>query len=184
MSIRHSFIIDEFENIYETNFDDLYRYFAKRAGEQFSEDLTEEVFTIAVKLHASFRPEKGSPRVWLFGIAHNVLRRHWRLQKYRRQYKARAAQATEAMHEPFEEGVVARVDASRLGQNLAKALTSLPRGQRDVLLLRAWFEFSDAEIATILGIQGGTVRSRLSRARSSLREQLGDSRQVDSELDG
>jgi len=47
------------------------------------------------------------------------------------------------------------------------------RDQREVLLLHAWAELSHEEIAAVLEIAPGTVRSRLSRARAALREHLG-----------
>jgi RNA polymerase sigma-70 factor (ECF subfamily) len=57
---------------------------------------------------------------------------------------------------------------------MAGALALLPSEQREVLLLHAWAELTNEEIASTLGIAGGTVRSRLSRARSTLRSALVD----------
>src|SRR5439155_4307155 len=75
------------------------------------------------------------------------------------------------------EGVTARVDAERLGGRLLEAVATLAPGDRDVLLLIAWTDLSYVEIAEALHVPVGTVRSRLNRARSLLRERLGRSGQ-------
>jgi RNA polymerase sigma factor (sigma-70 family) len=56
---------------------------------------------------------------------------------------------------------------------LADALASLRPGEREILLLHAWAELTDSEIAGALCLPLGTVKSRLSRARERLRNQLG-----------
>ena len=50
----------------------------------------------------------------------------------------------------------------------------LRRDEREILLLTAWAELTDAEIADALGLPVGTVKSRLSRAREKLRNRLGE----------
>jgi len=64
---------------------------------------------------------------------------------------------------------LARADAADEVARLAGAIAALDADQRDVLLLHAWGELSQSEIATALQIPVGTVYSRLSRARASLR---------------
>jgi RNA polymerase sigma factor (sigma-70 family) len=54
------------------------------------------------------------------------------------------------------------------------ALRTLPRRQREVLVLRYWSDLSEAEIATALGVARGTVKSSASRALDALEKQLGD----------
>lgn len=66
--------------------------------------------------------------------------------------------------------VAATVDARRLWPRLAAALAEIPDGEREALLLLAWEELSYEEIATVLNVPVGTVRSRLNRARRRLRE--------------
>ena len=57
---------------------------------------------------------------------------------------------------------------------LARALGLLSQDQRDVLLLHAWADLSSEEIANIMSVPAGTIRSRLSRARAELRDYLGN----------
>ena len=76
--------------------------------------------------------------------------------------------------EPFTDRVDDRVSASTASRRLATALARLPEKLRDTLLLVAWGDLSYEEAAAALGVPVGTVRSRLSRARSKLRRTLGD----------
>jgi RNA polymerase sigma factor (sigma-70 family) len=63
-------------------------------------------------------------------------------------------------------------EPEEIDSELASALSRLDGDQRDVLLLHAWGELSYEEIAMALSVPIGTVRSRLSRARSHLRAEL------------
>ena len=64
--------------------------------------------------------------------------------------------------------------SSLIAPRLAAALGMLTGDQRDVLLLHAWAELSNEEIASALDVPAGTIRSRLSRARAELRAALGE----------
>jgi RNA polymerase sigma-70 factor (sigma-E family) len=61
-------------------------------------------------------------------------------------------------------------------REVVEALRTLPRRQREVLVLRYWSELSEAEIAAALGIAKGTVKSSASRGLAALQKQLGDHR--------
>jgi len=71
--------------------------------------------------------------------------------------------------------VAAKVSAEGSRGQLAGALAALPARHRDVLLLIAWGDLDYAEAAEALGVPVGTVRSRLHRARTKLRQALGGS---------
>ena len=73
-----------------------------------------------------------------------------------------------------DEDAVARADAELQQRELADALAELRPEEREVLLLHTWADLSDSEIADALGLPIGTVKSRLSRARDRLRNQLGE----------
>jgi RNA polymerase sigma factor (sigma-70 family) len=53
------------------------------------------------------------------------------------------------------------------------AVASLPRPQREALVLVVWLGYATEEAGTLLGIEPGSVRGRLHRARQALRRQLG-----------
>jgi len=63
-------------------------------------------------------------------------------------------------------------DAAAVSDQVARALATLPTGQREAVVLVSWLGLDDAEAAQILGIEPVSVRSRLSRARAALRTQL------------
>ena len=71
-----------------------------------------------------------------------------------------------------EDAAVERADADARHRELAAALAELRKDEREILLLNAWAELTDAEIADALGLPVGTVKSRLSRTREKLRNQL------------
>jgi len=68
-----------------------------------------------------------------------------------------------------ESAAIARIDAFRHVREVAQAIRSLPRREREVLALIADRDLSYEETASALGVPIGTVRSRLARARSRLR---------------
>jgi RNA polymerase sigma-70 factor (ECF subfamily) len=67
------------------------------------------------------------------------------------------------------------VVAAAAGRRLASALAGLGAVYRDALLLVAWADLTYEEAAAALGVPVGTVRSRVSRARSKMRAALGGS---------
>ena len=78
-----------------------------------------------------------------------------------------------------EDASVERADAEAQKRSLAAALAELRVGEREVLLLHAWADLTDAEIAEALSLPVGTVKSRLHRARGRIRNRLAASGQVE-----
>jgi RNA polymerase sigma-70 factor (ECF subfamily) len=138
-------------------------------GEPLAGDLAAEVFTVAFARRRTFRVETVDTRPWLYGIATNLIRNNRRSEQ--RLLAAVARLRDERV--PAVGRIDDNVDPSDRPE-LAWALASLRRDQRDVLLLHAWAELSHAEIADALEIPLGTVASRLARARRHLRSILAD----------
>ncbi|MEV0004609.1 RNA polymerase sigma factor [Micromonospora sp. NPDC050980] len=160
--IRESVITPErFAPLFDRHAVAVHRYLARRIG-QPADDLLAETFLVAFRQRAAYRPEVGV-RPWLFGIATNLLRRHVRSEE--RRYRALARFAAAEPTPPVVEESIDRLDARALRRDLASALASLHRRDRDVLLLTAWAELSYEQIAAVLDVPVGTVRSRLHRAR-------------------
>ena len=82
-----------------------------------------------------------------------------------------ANEIVERLYSDLEELRAARIEGKRRRQ-LADVLAGLSARDRDVLLLVAWGELSYEEVAGVLGIPVGTVRSRLNRSRRKLRATL------------
>jgi len=161
-----------FEAAFQQHFPTIYRFIARRVGPALAEDLAAETFAIAYRRRAAYVPGRGSLRSWLYGIATNLLRNHWRAEQHLLALDARLLPEIDLSD--GSDAVEQRVTAALLAPRLAAELGQLTREQLDVLLLYAWAELSQEEIAAVLGVAPGTVRSRLSRARAALREQLGD----------
>lgn len=138
-------------------------YLARRTDRQTADDLFGEVWLRAFRSRHTFDQRWPSARPWLYGIAQNTLRAHWRLRHLE------GPRGPEAHEDPWAD-VDARLEASRQGALLASALRALAPQDREVLLLVAWEHLSPAEIAVSLGMPQGTVRWRLHRARRRLQE--------------
>jgi RNA polymerase sigma-70 factor (ECF subfamily) len=68
----------------------------------------------------------------------------------------------------------APADAAVASDEVARALAALPPGQREAIVLVSWLGLSDEEAGRVLQIEPVSVRSRLSRARSAIRQTLND----------
>jgi RNA polymerase sigma factor (sigma-70 family) len=73
---------------------------------------------------------------------------------------------------PEAPGADSSVLASEEHQRLRRALSQLPRRQREVIVLRYWADLSEAQIAETLGISTGTVKSTASRGLRALEAAL------------
>ena len=155
-----------FTEVHDRYFTAIYRYVTGRLDAQTAEDIAAETFLVAFDRRGTFDAERGDVRVWLFGIATNLVARHRR--KEARHYRALARMDVDQVVEGHESTVVASVAARRLRPQLAEALTRLSQGERDVLFLVSLGELGYQEVAAALGISSGTVGSRLSRARKKL----------------
>jgi RNA polymerase sigma factor (sigma-70 family) len=146
-------------------------FLARRAGPGVAADLLGEVWVRAFAGRGGYDLAYPDARPWLFGIARNVLRSHWRA--------GRAAERSAATGDPPGTGhpaaedpwddVIDRLDGPVRSRALRSAVRALPSAERDVLLLVAWEQLTPAQAATALGVPPGTARSRLHRARAALR---------------
>ena len=156
-----------FATLFEVHARGVHRYLARRVG-QVADDLLAETFMEALGSREQFDPGR-EPRAWLYGIATNLLHRHYRQEQRRFEATARDT-ATRGLSPPDPgEVTVGHVDAQRRVRRLAAAIAGLAPADRDVLLLTAWAGLDSGEVAAALGIPAGTVRSRLHRIRRDLR---------------
>jgi RNA polymerase sigma-70 factor (ECF subfamily) len=148
------------------------RYVVRRLGRDEADDIVAETFLLAFRQRDSYDLTRADARPWLYGIATNLIGRHRRAEIGL--YRALARTGADPVTESFTDGVDDRVSASAASRTLAAGLARLPKELRDTLLLVTWGDLRYEEAATALGIPVGTVRSRVSRARSRLRRSLGD----------
>lgn len=161
-----------FATLFDRHAATVHRYLGRRVGE-LADDLLSETFLIAFRRRAAYRPDHLEVRPWLLGIATNLVHGHVRSERRRYRALARAAGQQPVEHDADPGDSAERVDAEALRGPLAAALAGLKARDRDALLLFAWAQLSYEEIAAVLDVPVGTVRSRLSRARRQTRAVLG-----------
>ena len=140
----------------------VYSYVAYRIGVGAdAEDVTGETFERALRYRDSFDGRKGTPLVWLLGIARNVLAgRHGVVS-------VDPDAELEGESPGFEEGVATKLD-------LEAALALLSDRERELISLRYGADLSSKEIGSLLGIEPGTVDVSLHRTKARLRVFLGE----------
>lgn len=143
----------------------VHSYLARRAGRHVADDLFSEVWLRAWRSRDSYDPTSGAVLPWLYGVARNTLRAHFRLRV------ENYGSLFELHCDPWPE-IDDRLDAARVAISLERAVSSLSEENREILLLVAWEQLSPAEIAQSLQMSQSTVRSRLHRARMTVREYL------------
>ena len=135
-------------------------------------DVTQETFVHFIAQPAQFDPMRGTLGAWLCGVARNMARK--------------AHGAREQSTDPDDLFDDERLDEARIdrdtpeerllrgetAEQVRRALAALAPHYRDVLILCELSELSYAEAAQVCGIDIGTVRSRLSRARARLAQYL------------
>lgn len=159
---------DAFGALFERHAKVVYNYCFRRIGSwATAEDLLSIVFIEAWRRRdQDLPPDKILP--WLYGIATNVVRNQRRSE---RRYAAALNRVPAVEPEPDFAGMSdERVDDEWQAQGALNVLRKLPRREQDVFVLCAWMELSYEDAAVALRVPVGTVRSRLSRARTRLRE--------------
>ncbi|MEU7858768.1 RNA polymerase sigma factor [Nonomuraea sp. NPDC049141] len=162
---------ERFGALFDRYFDTIHRYVHLRLDESAADDIAAETFLRAFRSRKRYDTARPSARAWLYGIAANLVADHTRAQA--RWYRALTRSVPPTHVASHDERVVQRVSAAVMQPQLAAGLARLLPGDRDVLLLVACAQLSYDEVAEALGIPTGTVGSRLNRARTKLRENIG-----------
>jgi RNA polymerase sigma factor (sigma-70 family) len=140
-------------------------YLRRRVGRSVAEDLLAEVWIAAFGSQGTYDCAYDDARPWLFGVARNTLRRHWR--RGRPEDLVDSIGDLASGSDPWP-AVDDRVDGAAVLRN---ALAHLRLLESEVLTLVVWEELSIADAARALGIPAGTARYALHQARLSLRSQ-------------
>ena len=148
----------------------LQRFIIKHIGNiSEAEDLAQQAFIEAARSYQSFRGES-QLSTWLYGIALNLVRNYLsRAPERRYDFVGEDALYDHAAAGASPEHAAEQAQSMRL---LQESLDELPGSMRDILLLVGMDDISYEEAAALLSVPVGTVRSRLSRARTALREKL------------
>ena len=151
----------------------VFRYIGDR---QRSEDLTQEVF-LRVHVHRQRYRPGGKFSAWLFTIAANLAK-----NEIRTRVRHRGTTSLERLKEVSGDAELVLVDRSRrpdrwaeqaeLKKAVSEAVQELPEAYREAVVMRDLNGMSYEEISEVLNVPGGTVRSRINRARHLLKRKL------------
>lgn len=150
----------EMEEIIRENYGDIYKYCFRhlnRKGE--AEDMTQEIFLRFLTHREQYR-EYGKIKNYLYVIAGNAVKDYW---KKHREQPGRAEEEDEKSGDMDE--VLERV-------RVRAALDALEEQEREMIILRYYQELRIRDIGRIMDMPPSTVRLRLKKAESKLREQL------------
>jgi RNA polymerase sigma-70 factor (ECF subfamily) len=159
------------EQFVQRMFEPIRRFFASKVGGEV-EELLQQTFAAIVVGKDRFEG-RASPRAYVFGVARNILREH---------YRGRSRAGVD-----IEESSVRDLGAGpstmrwrrKEDERLLDALRSLPLHMQTVIELFYWDDLTGREVAEILEVPEGTVASRLRRARARLRSALDGGSAVD-----
>ena len=160
----------------DTAFEELYRRYARRlkgfffmqlgGDEELAADATHDVFLRAYEARDRFQ-EGRKVDTWLFTIAYNICRNHYRSNAYEAQLMA----SLDA--EPVtDQQIEVELDAALLDEALAQVLSELPAPLHQLFSLHYQEELTIPQIAEIVGIAEGTVKSRLHKTMNMIRNKL------------
>ena len=160
-----------FVQIYRRHRDRVYRLALLYSGSAAqAADISQETFMHLITRPGQFDPARGALGAWLCGVARNLARKG---------ANGREEATDPAELEDDESGAQADPDCplerllrAETAEQVRRAITALAPHYRDVLILCELAELSYAEAAQLCGIDIGTVRSRLSRARARLAQSL------------
>ena len=157
-------------------FEELYHRFARRLkgffflqlgrDEELAADATHDVFLRAYEARNRYQEGK-SVSTWLFTIAYNICRNHYRSNAYETQLLATLD--TEPIS---DEQIEVQLDAAALDDALAQVLSELPPPLHQLFSLHYQEELTIPQVAEIVGIPEGTVKSRLHKTMNIIRKKL------------
>jgi RNA polymerase sigma-70 factor, ECF subfamily len=156
---------DAFELLYKRYSRSVLGIALRRLGDRGrAEDALQETFTAIWRAAGTYRPERGPAAPWLFAVARNSISDRGR---------ARREPPAEAPDEPSAEaGPDEQAEQSWLSWRVHSALDTLPDHERRLIELAYWSGLSQSEIANLVGIPLGTVKTRTRSALARLADEL------------
>lgn len=156
------------EELYLMHFDRIYSYLQMSVGNSHdAEDLTNQTFVKMLESIDRFQWRKVPVSAWLFRIAHNLAMDHFRSRR-RWQPEEEPPEPPDSEQRSAEEEALHSIGR----QSMLEMIEGLSEDQQQVLTLKFVFNFSNGEVATILGKTEGAIKSLQHRALGSLQRQL------------
>ena len=160
---------DWFRAVYAETYRPLLAYARRRVDPATADEVVADALLTAWRRRDDV-PD-GSERLWLFGVARNLIRNATRSQRRSRAAQARLHMAPQPAPPPEAADPMASVGSERSAL-LRAALGALSQADQEVLMLAAWEELSHAEIGQVLGISANASAIRVHRARKRLAARL------------
>ena len=159
---------ETFASLYERSFPKVYAYVASLLRDvATAEDVTAQAFERAYRRRRSYRPSRGTPEAWIFGIARNAALDELR----RRRRRARLESEPEDLAAPSADD---HLELALRREAVRAALAALDERERDMVALKFMGGLSNAEIAAVLGVSESNAGTRLHRTITKLREACHD----------
>lgn len=153
-----------FEALYRTSRDDLFAYVAGLLRDRSAaEDVTALAFERAYRKRKRYDEKRGSRRAWLFGIARNAA-----LDELRRRGRQAELPADPADPDPVDADE--RVESALRRVTVRRALDGLTARERELVALKYFAGFGNAEIGAVIGVSESNAGTRLHRVMEKLRE--------------
>ncbi|MFS0863932.1 RNA polymerase sigma factor [Fredinandcohnia sp. 179-A 10B2 NHS] len=157
----------ELEELYKEIQPRIYAFFyVKTSSKEIAEDLTQEVFYEAIKSLPSFS-HKSSIQTWLFSIANNRLKKHYRSKKYQGQLNEMILNDERNTVTPEQELL-----KNEEKQGLINQINELDEVSKEVVTLRVYGELSFKEIGSLLGKSENYARITFHRAKLKLHKEM------------
>jgi RNA polymerase sigma factor (sigma-70 family) len=153
---------EQFEHVYQENYEAVQRYVARRVAPEAIQDVVSDTFLAAWRRYADLH---GEPMPWLLGIARRTAANHRRSGSRRAALRERLS---------TEQRRVPSAGLDDRDPRLAAALATLPDRDREALLLVAWDGLEHHVAATVMGCSTGAFTVRVHRARRKLEHALQD----------
>ncbi|WP_165521987.1 RNA polymerase sigma factor [Micromonospora zingiberis] len=153
-------------DLFHRHGDAVFAYASDRLGSEDAQDLVGEVFAVAWRRLATIKA--GEERPWLFGVARRLMLQHRRVRAGQVALQVRLESQAEV-----DGAADPGPDVSHRAEVMA-ALAALPEADREVLLLRYWYDLSGSESAKVLGCTATTFAVRLHRARRRFEQVYGN----------
>lgn len=136
-----------------------------------AQDVTQDAFLRAHRALGTFRD--GEPfRPWLLRIVSNLAKNELRARARRARLRERVARWLPSQQDGERDDPFALVVSADRREAVRRLLEEASEADREILLMRYVADLSEAEMADLLDVAPGTVKSRLSRARARLRETI------------
>ena len=161
---------DAFAVLYRRHHAIVYRFARLMTGStSAAEDIVQEVFLVVMRDAGRYDATRAALTTYLYGIARHQTRR--RLARDRH-FVAFDGETTDACSHAAEDDPSASIERRESLQRLRRAIVSLPRRYREVIVLCDLQDVTYADAAAVLGCALGTIRSRLYRARHLLGQKM------------